>query len=135
MIPTAPTTAPVVPPTTGRVYTSDRQQSDRAPNLVRGTISIGSCVINVLFDSEAMHYFIATPIVVGLKLPIAVSSPPLRVTIATGEKCDTSTVHRDVVFQWDDREFSVDLMGLPVANLEIILGMDWLFKSYVCWIV
>ncbi|XP_061340323.1 uncharacterized protein LOC133286843, partial [Gastrolobium bilobum] len=51
MIPTPPTAAPVVSPAMGRVYTLDRQQSDRAPNLVRGTISIGGCDIDVLFDS------------------------------------------------------------------------------------
>ncbi|XP_061340658.1 uncharacterized protein LOC133287118 [Gastrolobium bilobum] len=101
MVSTPPTAAPVVPSATNRVYTLDRQQSDRALNLVRCTISIGGSVVDVLFDYGAIHSFIATPIAVGLQLPIYVLSPPLRVTTATGEKFDTSFGHRDVVFQWD----------------------------------
>ncbi|XP_061358961.1 uncharacterized protein LOC133303111 [Gastrolobium bilobum] len=118
------TAPPTAPPATGQVYTLDRQQSDRAQNLVRGTVSIGGCDVDVLFDFGATHSFTANPIVVGLKLPISVLSPPLWVITATGEKCDTSSVHCDVVFQLDGREYSVDLIGLPMANLEIILGMD-----------
>ncbi|XP_061369288.1 uncharacterized protein LOC133312149 [Gastrolobium bilobum] len=109
--PTAPPfVPPTAPPATGRVYTLDRQQSDRAPYLVRGTISIGGYDVDVLFDFRATHSFIATLIAVGLELPISMLSPPLRVTTTTGEKCDTSSVHRDVVFQWDGREFLVDLI-------------------------
>ncbi|XP_061336669.1 uncharacterized protein LOC133283773 [Gastrolobium bilobum] len=99
MIPIAPIAAPVVPPATGRVYTLDRQQLDRALDLVRGTVSIGGSAVDVSFDSGATHSFIAILIAVGLELPITVLSPPLWVTIATGEKVDTSNVHQDVVFQ------------------------------------
>ncbi|XP_061348953.1 uncharacterized protein LOC133294314 [Gastrolobium bilobum] len=60
MIPSPPTAAPVVPPAMGRVYTLDRQQLDRASNLVRGTVSIGSRAVDVLFDSGATHSFITT---------------------------------------------------------------------------
>ncbi|XP_061366051.1 uncharacterized protein LOC133309303 [Gastrolobium bilobum] len=131
IIPTAPRAAPVVPPATGRVYTLDRQQSDRAPNLVRGTISIHILAVDVLFDSGATHSFIATSIVVGLELLISVLSPRLRFTTATREKCDTTAVHHDVVFQWDGRDYSVNLIGLPMDNLEIILRMDLLFRNCV----
>ncbi|XP_061344469.1 uncharacterized protein LOC133290407 [Gastrolobium bilobum] len=86
MVPIPPTVAPVVPPSMGRVYTLDWQQSDKAPNLVSGTISIGGCDVDVLFDFRATHSFIAIPIVVGLELPIYVLSPSLWVTTATGEK-------------------------------------------------
>ncbi|XP_061354050.1 uncharacterized protein LOC133298738 [Gastrolobium bilobum] len=115
----------------GRVYTLDRQQSDRALNLVRGALSIGGCDVNVLFDSGATHSFLADPIAVGLKLPISVLSPPLRVTIATRAKCDASSIYRDVVFLLDDRDYLADLICLPMVNLEIILGMDWLFRNCV----
>ncbi|XP_061350058.1 uncharacterized protein LOC133295269 [Gastrolobium bilobum] len=85
MIPAPPTAAPVVPLATGRVYTLDMQQSDRASNLVRGTVSIGGYAVDVLFDSGATYSFITTPIVVGLELSIFVLSSPLRETTATGE--------------------------------------------------
>ncbi|XP_061362396.1 uncharacterized protein LOC133306132 [Gastrolobium bilobum] len=93
-----PIAAPVVPPATGRVYTLDRQQSDRALNVMKGTVSIGSRADDVLFGSGVTHSFIVTPIAVGLELPFSVFSPPLRMTTATEEKCDTSSVHRDLVF-------------------------------------
>ncbi|XP_061358650.1 uncharacterized protein LOC133302843 [Gastrolobium bilobum] len=131
MISTPFTASPAAPPATSRVYTLDRQPSDRAPNLVRGTVSISGCDIDVLFDSGATHSFIVNLIVVAHRLSIFVLSPPLRVTTATGEKCDTSSVHRDVVFQWDYREYSVELIGLPMANLEIIHGIDWLSRNCV----
>ncbi|XP_061360933.1 uncharacterized protein LOC133304873 [Gastrolobium bilobum] len=41
MILAQPTEAPVVPPATGRVYTLDKQQLDRAPHLARGIFHVG----------------------------------------------------------------------------------------------
>ncbi|XP_061356222.1 uncharacterized protein LOC133300668 [Gastrolobium bilobum] len=132
MIPVQPPAPapPTVPPVTSIVYIFDRQQSDRAPNLVRSTNSIGDHDFDVLFDSRATHSFIAGPNVVGLDLPIYELSPPLRVTTATRDKCDTSFIYRDVAFQLDGRDYSMDLICLPMVN-KIILGMDWLARNCV----
>ncbi|XP_061358643.1 uncharacterized protein LOC133302838 [Gastrolobium bilobum] len=86
MVPVPLTATPIVPSVTGRVYTLDRQQSNKTPNLVRGTVSTGGCDVDVLFDSGTMHSFITDPIAAGLKLPISMLSPSLRVTAVTGEK-------------------------------------------------
>ncbi|XP_061362884.1 uncharacterized protein LOC133306580 [Gastrolobium bilobum] len=128
----APCTAPpAAPPVMGRVYTLDRRQSHRDPNHVRGTISIGGCFVDVLFDSGAMHSFITDLIAVGLKLPISVLSPPLRVTTTTREKCDASSIYRDVAFQLNGRDYLADLICLPRVNLETILGIDWQSRNFV----
>ena len=38
------------------------------------------------------------------------------------------TVYRDCTVRIDTREFSVDLIVLPLLELDIILGMDWLTR-------
>ncbi|XP_061367702.1 uncharacterized protein LOC133310739 [Gastrolobium bilobum] len=129
MVPVPPTATPMVPLITGRVYSLDRQQLDKAQNLVRGIISIGRYDIDVLFDSRATYSFIKDPITVGLDLPMHKLSPPLRVTTATREKGDASSIYRDVAFRLDSQDYLVDLIYLPIINLEIILGIGWLSRN------
>ena len=38
------------------------------------------------------------------------------------------TVYRDCTVRIDTREFLVDLIVLPLLELDIILGMDWLTR-------
>ncbi|XP_061351115.1 uncharacterized protein LOC133296182 [Gastrolobium bilobum] len=99
-----------VPQTIARAYTLNFQQSEKAQNLVKGTIYVDNNDVRVLFDSGASHSFIVGPCAIRLYLPMYELSRPLEVITATGEKCTTSEVCKDVKFQYEGQEYIVDLV-------------------------
>ncbi|XP_061369612.1 uncharacterized protein LOC133312436 [Gastrolobium bilobum] len=115
-------------PTTGRVYTVDAKEVEKAPNMIRGTIFIDTFDFRVLFDSGVTHSFISGQVAFALNLPMFEFSPPMEVTTATREKCRIDVYCKNVKFMYEGREYTIDLYCLPMLSLEIILGMDWLAK-------
>ncbi|XP_061355839.1 uncharacterized protein LOC133300335, partial [Gastrolobium bilobum] len=100
--------------TVGRVYTMDRQQSEKAPNLIKGTIYIDNMDIEVLFDSRATHFCMSDFMAVGLNLQMYDISPPMKVVTATGEECYTSVLCKDVEFKYEGRGYVLDFICLPM---------------------
>ncbi|XP_027348066.1 uncharacterized protein LOC113859512 [Abrus precatorius] len=66
-----------------------------------------------------------------LKLPISPMTENLIVSTHTGPSIATSLVCRDCNVCLEGREFFVDLICLPLSELDIILGMDWLSANHV----
>ncbi|XP_061339376.1 uncharacterized protein LOC133286051 [Gastrolobium bilobum] len=124
-----PTPADSESQTVGRVYAITQQQAEKGPNLVKGTIYINGYDIDVLFDTGATHSCMSDFMAVGLNLPMYEMSPPMKVTTATGEKCSTSCMCKDVEFKYEGRDYIIDFICLPMVSLQVILGMDWLSKN------
>ncbi|XP_061374771.1 uncharacterized protein LOC133316990 [Gastrolobium bilobum] len=89
------------PTFTGRVYTLDPQQSERAPNLVKGTNFIDGIDMSVLFATGATHSFVSSFVAIGLNMPLYDFKPPMVVKTATGEKVSSSMLCKDVEFVYD----------------------------------
>ncbi|XP_061366700.1 uncharacterized protein LOC133309865 [Gastrolobium bilobum] len=70
-------------PTVGRVYTTNVQQTEKAPNLVKGIIFISNIDLSVLFDSGATHSFVEEYVAKGLGLKVSRIIPPMRITTTT----------------------------------------------------
>ncbi|XP_061354636.1 uncharacterized protein LOC133299215 [Gastrolobium bilobum] len=119
------------PTTRGRVFTPSDQEAAQASNLVQGTGLIQDSFITVLFDSGATHSFISLSYAQKLKLPIFILPSYLEIFLPTGEKIITSHVSRNCHFQLEGKLFELDLVCLPMIDIDVILGMNWLSANCV----
>ncbi|XP_061359906.1 uncharacterized protein LOC133303950 [Gastrolobium bilobum] len=120
----------LVPPDS-RVYAITQQEAEKSPNLIRGTISMDGHDFDALFDSGATHSFILGFVANGLNLPMYEFTPPMVVKTATGDLVSTSLMCKEVKFNYEEKEYVVDLIVLEGMNLHILLGMDWLVRHGV----
>ncbi|XP_061363296.1 uncharacterized protein LOC133306915 [Gastrolobium bilobum] len=118
-------------PRVGRVYTLDQHVADQAAELVKGTINICDEELSVLFDSGATNSFIADYVGKAFNLTMSPMQSPMQVTSATGEVTVSHFMCRSVEFRYKGKKYNQDFIILPLAKLNLILGMDWLAKQHV----
>ncbi|XP_061359910.1 uncharacterized protein LOC133303953 [Gastrolobium bilobum] len=121
----------IQPATRGRVFTLSGQEAAQASNLVQGTGLIQDSLIIVLFDSGATHSFISLSSTQKLKLPISILSSYLEIFLPTGEKITTFQVCKNWHLQVEGKEFKIDLVCLPMIDIDVVLGMNWLSANCV----
>jgi len=93
---------------------------------------MGCCLIAgvsccVLYDSGATHSFVSDSCVKRLGLPVcelAVSTPASGL-VTTSSLCARCPV------EVKGRRYKVNLICLPLQDLEVILGIDWLSANRV----
>ncbi|XP_061359930.1 uncharacterized protein LOC133303975 [Gastrolobium bilobum] len=119
------------PTTRGRVFTLSGQEAAQVSNLVQGTGLIQDSLITVLFDSRASHSFMSLSSAQKLKLPISLLPSYPEIFLPTGEKITISQVCKNYHFQLEGELFEVDLVCLPMIDIDVILGMNWLSANCV----
>ncbi|XP_050907567.1 uncharacterized protein LOC127120991 [Lathyrus oleraceus] len=92
---------------------------------------IGDKLVLVLYDSGATHSFISTSCAEILGFEIVDLNYKLTITTPSGERMVTCSVCVDCPVILENRRFLVDLVVLPLKDLDVILGMDWLSANDV----
>ncbi|XP_061355214.1 uncharacterized protein LOC133299745 [Gastrolobium bilobum] len=115
----------------GRVDTLDQHVADQAAELVKGTINICGEELSVLFDSGATDSFIANYVANAFNLTMSPMQSLMQVTSATGEVTASHFIYRNVEFRYKGKKYNQNFIILPLAKLNLILGMDWLAKQHV----
>ncbi|XP_057728738.1 uncharacterized protein LOC130944430 [Arachis stenosperma] len=114
----------------GQVFTVNAKDASKADPLMRGVCLIGDKTLIALYGTGALHLFISFAEVEELGLKVSKLLFDLHVhtphqTVMTRSGC------RQVGFKLEGRDFMHDLICLPMVELEIILGFDWLLKNRV----
>ena len=84
-----------------------------------------------MYDLCATHSFISLDYVGKLQLCVSELPYILLVSTSTDKHVRTSQVCMKLPFQINDRMFVVDLICLPLASLDLIMGMGWLSTNCV----
>ncbi|GJX39797.1 putative reverse transcriptase domain-containing protein [Tanacetum coccineum] len=115
-----------LPPTTGRVYTTTRDQAAKTSGTITGILYIDDRTVFVLFDTGATHSIISTTFAKKLNM----TPTPLieRVIISTPMKNHMLIDHEYVncPLRFDDRIRPANLLPIHMLDFDVILGMDWL---------
>ncbi|XP_020204469.1 uncharacterized protein LOC109789844 [Cajanus cajan] len=119
------------PNTVGRVFALSGAEAALSENLIRGTCFIAKTPFVVLFDSGATHSFISVSCVPKLNLPVPLLDFDLVVETPINGLVTTSLVCLKCPLTVSDKQFLVDLICLPLSQLDVILGMDWLSSHHV----
>ena len=104
------------------------QEAAEAPDVIAGKVLLFDIEVYALIDPGATHSFIASNFASNLHVEPGLLNEQLRVRTTLGESLAIRTVYRDCLVRIDTGVFPVDLMVLPLLDLDVILGMDWLTR-------
>jgi len=85
----------------------------------------------VLYDSGATHSFVSNACVKRLGLPVCELQCELVVSTRASGLVRTSSLCARCLVDVEGRRYKVNLICLPLQELEVILGMDWLSPNHI----
>ena len=100
-------------------------------NLVMGRCVITGKSACVLYDSGATHSFVSKTCVQRLGLPVCELQCDLVVSTPASSLVRTSSLCARCPMEVEGRRYKVNLICLPLQELEVILGMDWLSTNRI----
>ena len=106
-------------------------QASQSDRLVQGVCLLAGHSLHVLYDSGATHSFISSSCVEALQLPVQDLLLDLHVSTPTAELVVASQVCIGCPLIVEGHESKVNLICLPLKDLDVILGMDWLAANRV----
>ncbi|KAI5348622.1 hypothetical protein L3X38_001509 [Prunus dulcis] len=116
--------------TQARVFSMTQQEAYATPDVITGMIPIFGYLARVLIDPGATHSFVAHSFLPYISIrPIPITGR-FSISLPTGEVLFADRVFRNCFVQVDDAWLEADLIPLDLADLDIILGMDWLEKHH-----
>ncbi|GAU10392.1 hypothetical protein TSUD_417700, partial [Trifolium subterraneum] len=115
----------------GRVYSLDGEQARGNNALIVDICHLGQSEVVVLFDCGATNSFISVECVMRLGLSSTSLIPPMTVAVATGGKVVSKRVCQNCPVSVAGKIYHVDLICLPLKDMDIVLGMDWLSANTV----
>ncbi|GAU45129.1 hypothetical protein TSUD_135590 [Trifolium subterraneum] len=115
----------------GRVYSLDGKQARGNNSLIIDVCQLGQSEVVVLFDCGATNSFISVECVMRLGLSSTSLIPPMTVAVATGGKVVSKRVCQNCPVSVAGKIYHVDLICLPLKDMDIVLGMDWLSANTV----
>jgi hypothetical protein len=106
----------------------DGKKAQANEDLIGGTCFLGHNPINVLFDCGASCSFISFQCVEALQLSVSLLNPLMMVTTTTNGGIVANYICPITV---SSKTYYIDLVCLPMKQLDVILGMDWLSANHV----
>ena len=94
--------------------------------LIMDVCMLGQSEVLVLFDCGATNSFIVVDCVQRLNLPSVPLIPPMTVAVATGGKVTSKRVCQNCPVLVGSKVYHIDLICLPLKDINMFLGMDWL---------
>ncbi|XP_073271534.1 uncharacterized protein [Primulina huaijiensis] len=113
-------------PVTRRTYVMHAEQAEPDTTLIRGRMLLAGIATYSLLDSGATHSFIFGFFVKRLEILLEDVESGFRVTVPSGEHMVSTSMVKDVELKLQRNFIRADLIVLPMAEFDIILGMDWL---------
>jgi len=100
-------------------------------DLIQGMCFIKGKTLNLLYESGATHSFFSNYCIQHLNLLISFLKTSLVVSTPTNDSIITNKVCLDCPVFIENRKFRVKLVCLPLSQLDVILGIDWLSSNQV----
>jgi hypothetical protein len=115
----------------GMVYSLDGKKAQVNEDLIGGMCLLGQNPIRVLFDCGASCFLISFQCVEALQLPISLLNSPMMVTTATDDGIVANYIIENCPITVSSKNYYIDLICLPMKQLDVILGMDWVSANHV----
>ena len=107
------------------------QEATGADGLIQGQGEVAGNLLSIVFDLGATHSFISLECVDRLKLLVTVL--PFDLLVATPANkiliANNACLRCPVVIE--GRTYHANLLCLPLKDLDVILGMDWLSRHHI----
>ncbi|GKD29918.1 hypothetical protein Tco_1240696 [Tanacetum coccineum] len=113
----------------GRVYEMMMAEDVKeAYDVVTGTFFVNLFPARMLFDSGADRSFVSELFSQNFIVPVSQLKPPLDVEIANSKIIHVANVFQNSEVEINNEKFSIDLIPMPMGEIDIVIGMDWLSK-------
>ncbi|GJY58479.1 reverse transcriptase domain-containing protein [Tanacetum coccineum] len=104
------------------------EEAKEAPDVVTGTFFVNLLPTRVLFDSGTDRSFISELFSQNFNVPISQLKPPLDVEIENNKIIHVANVFQNCEVEIDNENFLIDLIPMPMGEIDVVIGMDWLSK-------
>lgn len=115
----------------GRVYHIGGEEASNASGLIQGECEIADKLFPILFDSGATHSFISGECANSVQILVTSLPFNLVVTILSSEPIILNEACLQYPLTILGMKFKVDLICIPLKNMGVILGMNWLSSHHV----
>ena len=115
----------------GRVYAITPQAESADQPVIQGTFLLSRLWARVLFDSGALHSFIAASVVIELGLEVEALEEPLYVSSPLGIRARIGMICRGCELEISEILLTVHLRVMDISEFDVVLGMDWLIDYKV----
>ena len=115
----------------GKVFALSGSETKPDDRLIKGTCFINDIPLIAIIDTGATHSFIALDCAKRLNLEISNMDGSMVIDTPASGSVTTSYVCRNCPIVIFGRGFGMDLVCLPLEQLDIILGMNWLESNQV----
>ncbi|KAL8124891.1 hypothetical protein AgCh_012526 [Apium graveolens] len=109
-----------------RTFKMTKKSPVHDSDVVAGTLSLNSVLVNILFDSGASISFISVNCVNKMQLMLEDLEETLTIEVANKDKVPVSQFFPKCSLEISGYMFHVDLIPFELGDFDVILGMDWL---------
>lgn len=110
----------------GKVFALTGGETTSEDGLIRGTCFINGNPLIVVIDTGATHSFIALDCAKRLNLELSDMNGSMVIDTPVMGSVTTSSICLNCPLSIFGRNFGMDLVCLPLYQLDVILGMNWL---------
>jgi hypothetical protein len=104
----------------------DGGDAEKSDNLIRGTCFIHNTPLCAMIDTGATHSFISVSCMKRLNLETTVMSRCMIIETSASDSVTTKLVCVNCPVTVFGRHFDMDLVCIPLSNIDVIFGMNWL---------
>ena len=115
----------------GKVFALSGSETSADDRLIRGTCYINGFPLVAIIDTGATHSFISLDCAVKLKLEISEMHGSMVIDTPAKGSVTTTSVCLNCPLSIFGRAFGIDLVCLPLVQIDVILGMNWLVFNRV----
>ena len=101
-----------------------QQDTDAAPDVVTGIISILDHNAYTLVNPGSTHSFASSPFLDCFQIETQPLGGHMRVSLPTGDPLVSNRVVRDSRVLIGGQEFPMDLVALDMRDFDVVLSMD-----------
>lgn len=100
--------------------------ASKSNNLICGTCFINGIPLIIIIDTGATHSFIFVDYVKRLNLAVSAMNGNMVIDTLANGSMTTSLVCLNFPLTIYGKDFNIDLVCLPLSQLDVIPGMNWL---------
>ncbi|XP_050876840.1 uncharacterized protein LOC127080566 [Lathyrus oleraceus] len=114
----------------GKVFALSGVDTSTKERLIQRMCFINNMSLIAIIDIGTTHYFISLDCAKRLNLELSVMCGSMVIDTPAMGSVTTSSVCLKCPLNICDKDFEVDLVCLPLSQLDVILGMDWLRANH-----
>ena len=109
-----------------------REEQEKSADVVTNLLQVFSTFVYPLLDLGSTFSFVNPLLALNFKVLSEVLHDPIVVSTPLEENVRTDRVYKDCPIFVSGKTMCANMIELPMHDIYIFLGMDWLYSCYAC---